>query len=174
MRSTVSIEVAAPRELVFGLAHDIERWPDLLPHYRRVRLLDRLADGSLLLQMLAIRGIVPVIGLGVPVVWRARTWNEREQVRLRFVHQGGATAGMDVTWRIEATGNGCRVSIDHDFRPSLPRVASGAWATFVDRLFVRPIATRTLRTFKAIAEATVATVTVPDKSNPAAPANPPP
>jgi hypothetical protein len=55
---------------------------------------------------------------------------------------------MDVTWRIEPTDKGSRVSIDHQFRPRVP-----GWAWFVDRAFTRPIATRTLATFKAIAEA---------------------
>ena len=47
-----------------------------------------------------------------------------------------------------AAGAGSRVSIDHDFRP---RVAP--FAAFVDRGFTRPIAGRTLATFKALAEA---------------------
>ncbi|MEA2675074.1 MAG: aromatase [Chloroflexota bacterium] len=153
MRSTLSVDVAAPGEVVFALAKDVERWPALLPHYLRVRALEWLADGSLVAQMLAVRTFVPVIGLGVPVVWRARTWNEPATHRLRFVHRGGATAGMDVTWRIEPITDGCRVSIDHDFRPDLPAPVGGLWAALVDRLFVRPIASRTLATFKAIAEA---------------------
>jgi hypothetical protein len=56
---------------------------------------------------------------------------------------------MDVTWRIETRGPAaCRVAIDHDFRP---RVA--LFASFVDRAFTRPIAGRTLGTFRALAEA---------------------
>jgi ribosome-associated toxin RatA of RatAB toxin-antitoxin module len=153
MRSTLSIEVHAPAELVFSLARDIERWPALLPHYLRVTVLERQPDDSLLALMVAVRTLLPVVGFGLPVAWRARTWNDPDALRLRFVHRGGATAGMDVTWRIEPTPDGCRVSIDHDFRPNLPARAGRAWALFVDRLFVRPIATRTLATFKAIAEA---------------------
>ena len=100
--------------------------------------------------MVARRPLVPVLGLGLPVAWRSRTWSEPDTLRLRFVHLGGATNGMDVTWRIEPPGRGCRVSIDHDFRPRVP-----GWAAFVDRAFTRPIASRTLATFKAIAEALV-------------------
>ena len=56
---------------------------------------------------------------------------------------------MDVTWRIEPTGDDrTRVSIEHDFRPRVP-----FFAAFVDRAFTRPIAGRTLGTFKALAEA---------------------
>lgn len=147
MRSTIGIDVEAPARVVFDLARDIERWPALLPHYLRVRVLGRHADGSQTLQMVAVRRVVPALELGIPVAWRARTWAEEPSLRLRFRHLGGATRGMDVTWRIEPTAGGCRVAIEHDFRP---RIA--AWAPIVERLFVRPIAGRTLATFKAIAE----------------------
>jgi ribosome-associated toxin RatA of RatAB toxin-antitoxin module len=150
MRSTISIDVAAPPSLVFRLARDIERWPRLLPHYVRVRPMARDADGRLTAEMVARRQLVPVLGLGLPVAWRSRTWSEPDALRLRFVHLGGATNGMDVTWRIEAAGDGCRVSIDHEFQPRVP-----GWAAFVDRAFTRPIASRTLATFKTIAEALV-------------------
>lgn len=148
MKSTISIEVDAPAALLFRLARDVERWPRLLPHYVRVRPLERDGDGRLTAELVARRPFVPVLGLGLPVAWRSRTWSEPETLRLRFVHLGGATNGMEVTWRIEVSGAGCRVSIDHDFRPRVP-----GWAAFVDRAFTRPIASRTLATFKAIAEA---------------------
>ena len=88
----------------------------------------------------------PLLGicLGHQIVGRAAGAETR---RLRFRHLGGATRGMDVTWHIEPTSTGCRVTIEHDFRPRV-----GAWARFVDRAFTRPIAGRTLRTFKALAE----------------------
>ena len=147
MRSEIGIDIAAPPDLVFRLARDVERWPALLPHYARVDVLER-TDGAVVARMVARRPFVPVLGLGLPVAWRSRTWSEPETLRLRFVHRGGATNGMDVTWRIEPAGDGARVTIEHDFRPRI-----GAWAAFVDRLFTRPIAGRTLATFRAIAEA---------------------
>ena len=148
MRSTIAIDVAAPPELVFDLARDVERWPRLLPHYVRVRAVERGPDGTIVAEMVARRPLVPVLGLGLPVAWRSRTWTEPAALRVRFVHVGGATNGMDVTWRIEPTETGSRVSIDHRFEPRMP-----GWAWFVDRAFTRPIASRTLTTFKAIAEA---------------------
>jgi ribosome-associated toxin RatA of RatAB toxin-antitoxin module len=148
MRSTVSVDVAAPAQLVFRLARDVERWPRLLPHYVRVRTVERGTDETIVAEMVARRPLVPVLGLGLPVAWRSRTWNEPAVLRLRFVHIGGATNGMDVTWRIEPTETGSHVSIDHRFEPRMP-----GWAWFVDRAFTRPIASRTLATFKALAEA---------------------
>jgi ribosome-associated toxin RatA of RatAB toxin-antitoxin module len=149
MRSTTSIEIDAPARLVFDLARDLERWPRLLPHYLDVRVLDRSPDGAVTARMVALRSIVPLLGYGIPVAWRARTWSEEDGLRLRFVHLGGATDGMDVTWRIEpAERGGCEVTIQHVFEPARPE-----WAAVIDALFVRPIAGRTLATFKSIAEA---------------------
>jgi len=150
MHSTIAIDIAAPPELVFTLARDVERWERLLPHYARSRAIERRRDGSLVVEFVARRPLLAILGLGLPVAWRSRTWNEPATRRLRFAHVAGATRGMDVTWRIEEAPGGAHVSIDHDFRP---RVAP--FAAFVDRGFTRPIAGRTLATFKALAEALV-------------------
>jgi ribosome-associated toxin RatA of RatAB toxin-antitoxin module len=149
VHSEIGIDIAAPPALVFHLARDVERWATLLPHYRRSYAIERRDDGSLVADFIARRPLIEVLGLGLPVTWRSRTWNEPDTQRLRFHHVAGATRGMDVTWRIEADGDGgCRVTIEHDFRPRVP-----GFAWFVDRVFTRPIAGRTLATFRALAEA---------------------
>jgi hypothetical protein len=149
VRSAIGIDVAAPPELVFRLARDVEGWPDLLPHYVRA---DRSGDpdgaGRVLVRFVARRSLVPLLGLGLPVAWRSWTWNDPSACQLRVLHRGGATNGMDVTWRIEPTDGGCRVTIEHVFAPRL-----SGWAALIDRWFTRPIAGRTLATFKTIAEA---------------------
>jgi ribosome-associated toxin RatA of RatAB toxin-antitoxin module len=150
MRSVIGIDVAAPPELVFDLARDVERWERLLPHYVRSRARERRADGSLIADFVARRPLIAVLGLGLPVAWRSRTWSEPATRQLRFVHVAGATSGMDVTWHVEPAAGGCRVDIVHDFAPRL-----AVLATVVDRWFTRPIASRTLETFKALAEALV-------------------
>jgi hypothetical protein len=152
MHSDIAIDVDAPAPLVFALARDVERWAVLLPHYARSRALEPDASGRPFVEFVARRPLVPLLGLGLPVAWRSRTWNEPDVLRLRFLHVAGATRGMDVTWRIEPRGDGraCRVTIGHDFAPRVP-----GFARFVDRFFTRPIAGRTLATFKALAEALV-------------------
>lgn len=150
MHSSIAIDIAAPPDRVFALAHDVERWAVLLPHYARSRAVAREPEGRLIADFIARRPLIDLIGLGLPVTWRSRTWNEPATRRLRFEHVAGATRGMDVTWRIEpgADDADCRVTIEHDFRPRIP-----GFARFVDRWFTRPIAGRTLATFKALAEA---------------------
>lgn len=148
MHSEVAIRIAASPDLVFALARDVERWADLLPHYSRSVAVERRPDGSLVADFVARRPLIGVLGLGLPVTWRSRTWSEPTSRRLRFQHVAGATKGMDVTWRIESDGDATRVVIKHEFAPRLP-----GFAALVDRLFTRPIAGRTLATFKALAEA---------------------
>jgi ribosome-associated toxin RatA of RatAB toxin-antitoxin module len=146
----VAIDIAAPPDLVFRLANDVERWERLLPHYARSRAIERRPDGSVIVDFIARRPLIGVVGLALPVIWRARTWNEPATRRLRFEHVAGATKGMGVTWRIESadSGAGSHVAIEHDFRPRF-----APFAAFVDRVFTRPIAGRTLATFKSLAEA---------------------
>lgn len=150
MRSELTVDIGAPADLVFALARDVERWSILLPHYVRSRIEDTDGWGRPMVEFIARRPIARLLGLGLPVVWWSRAWNEPATHRLRFEHIAGATRGMDVTWRIEPTGDGttCRVTISHDFSPAMP-----GFAWFVDRFFTRPIAGRTLATFKALAEA---------------------
>ena len=159
MRSSIGIDVAAPADLVFRLARDVERWPRLLPHYVRASAAAPPDDaGRLLVAFVARRSLVPVLGLGLPVAWRSLTWSEAPERRLRFLHRGGATNGMDVTWRIDdlpgldGRAAASHVEIEHDFRPRIP-----GWAFLMDRLFTRPIAGRTLATFRDLAEAVAAT-----------------
>jgi ribosome-associated toxin RatA of RatAB toxin-antitoxin module len=156
MESTMAIDVAAPPALVFALARDVERWSTLLPHYVRSTVVARAADGAVAADFIARRPLVPWLGLGLPVAWRARTWNEPATLRLRFRHIAGATRGMDVTWRIEPATVGSRVVIEHRFVSPLP-----GFAGFVDRAFTRPIAGRTLATFKALAESVQSALAAP-------------
>ena len=152
MRTEVGLDVAAPPEHFFALARDVSRWPQLLPHYRAVRVEARRGD-RLLARMTAVRRFGPV---PVPVSWRAEQWSESSDpgdLRLRFRHVRGVTRGMEVTWHIRRQSQGCRVTIEHEFRRPLPLLGPDVLPGLVDRFFVRPIATRTLRTFKALAEA---------------------
>jgi ribosome-associated toxin RatA of RatAB toxin-antitoxin module len=153
MRSSIGVEVSASPARVFELARDVSRWPQLLPHYRRVSV-ERRANGRILARMLAVRpGPLPV-----PLLWRAEQWAETtdpDDLRLRFRHVRGVTRGMDVTWHIRPAPGGCSVTIEHDFRRPVPLLGAEVLPAILDRVFVRPVAGQTLRTFKALAESGV-------------------
>jgi ribosome-associated toxin RatA of RatAB toxin-antitoxin module len=165
MHSSIDIRIAAPGQVVFDLARQVDRWADLLPHYRKVTVRSR--DGERIeARMQAIRRFGPI---PFPVTWRAVCWPEGadpEDLRLRFRHVWGVTKGMDVTWHIRPDGDGCHVSIEHVFSRRLPLLGDQALPRFVDRWFTVHVAGRTLRRFKALAEGT-ASATAPGTKGPA-------
>jgi ribosome-associated toxin RatA of RatAB toxin-antitoxin module len=171
MHSSIGIDIDAPPAVVFALARDVERWATILPHYVRSEAIAHDATGRPVVRFIARRTLIGLLGLALPVAWTSRTWSEPADLRLRFRHVAGATRGMDVTWRIEARGSADRshVTIEHDFRPRVP-----GFARFVDRWFTRPIAGRTLATFKALAEAVTTTAATDPQSGSRSVTNPSP
>ena len=130
---------------IFDLAAAVERWPEILPHYRWVRLLE--VDGNRkVVEMAAQRDFVPVRWTAV------QTINPNER-RIDFRHVRGPTTGMDVTWRLEPAHGGTLVSIWHGFRPGWPFVPDRLVRLVVGELFVAAIAGRTLRCIQRLAEA---------------------
>ncbi len=151
MRTETEVQMAAPPTVIFELAHDVTRWPELLPHYRKVTVHSR-NGGHIVATMAAIRTLGP---LAVPVSWRSEQWSDASDpldLRLRFIHVGGATRGMDVTWHIRPTETGSRVTIEHELSRPLPLVGADFFPRLIDQFFVQPIARRTLATLKALAE----------------------
>src|SRR4051812_33818559 len=101
MHTEASIEMAADAPRIYPLAAGIERWPELLPHYRWVRVLR--ADGpTRLVEMAAQRN-------GFPVRWWAEQRLDPETPCITFRHVRGVTRGMDVAWLFEPVAGGTLV-----------------------------------------------------------------
>lgn len=144
MKSRIHQLMRAPYERVFALAAEVERWPELLPHYRYVR---RIPDGSARhFEMGARRG-------PIPVRWRAIQRPLPEQRRIEFVHTGGVTRGMQVAWRFEERDGTLDVSIEHELELGWPLIGGFAADHVVGPQFIEAIAGRTLRRVKELAEA---------------------
>lgn len=144
MHSEISIWIDAPVDRVFPLVSDLERWESALPHYRYVRILRR-ENGVTHVAMSARRGAVPVF-------WEAVQTADPATRTIRFRHVRGVTRGMEVLWTLAEERGGTRARIDHDLDLRWPLV--GAWVAknVIAREFIQPIAAKTLRRFKAIAE----------------------
>ncbi|HEV2262643.1 MAG TPA: SRPBCC family protein [Candidatus Rubrimentiphilum sp.] len=136
LRNEILIK-AAPA-VVFGYAHDTARWPEYLPHYRYVRVLESNGNRRLV-EMGALRG-------RIPVSWRAEQVNDSLTPSIRFKHVRGWTRGMDVVWHFEPVPGGTRVSIDHEANLVFPI----GW--IAGRFFIDHVATQTLRRMKALSE----------------------
>lgn len=144
MRTRIHQLMHAPFDRVFALAADVERWPELLPHYRYVRRVPDAADRHF--EMGARRG-------PIPVRWRAIQRPLPEERRIEFVHTGGVTRGMAVAWRFEERGDGLDVSIEHDLELGWPLIGDFAARRVIGPQFIDAIAGRTLRRVKELAEA---------------------
>lgn len=144
MKSVMRIRVRAPYERIFELAADVERWPEILPHYRYVRRLPAV-DGERRFAMGARRG-------RIPVRWEAVQRPLLDERRIEFTHTGGVTQGMEVAWRFEPIDEEWDVSIDHALRLRWPLVGELVASRIIGPQFVDAIAGRTLRRVKELAE----------------------
>jgi uncharacterized membrane protein len=148
MRTDTTVTMAGPLDEIVRLASDIERWPEILPHYRWVTLLDGGGDRKVV-EMAARRG-------RIPVKWRAvqEIYRDGPVPVIHFRHIGGVTKGMEVDWLFDPKPEYVGVTITHDFAPPWPIVGP----TIADRIigphFIDAIAGRTLRTIKGIVEGT--------------------
>ena len=155
MHTVDRITIRASLADVFRLAADVERWPEILPHYRWVRMLQRRADGGRV-EMAAWRPFGPA-PLRYPTWWVSEMWVEPDggQPVIRYRHIDGITAGMDVRWQLTtAAGGGVAVEIVHRWSgPAWPLVGRLAANLVIGPVFVHGIASRTLAGIRATAEA---------------------
>ena len=152
MHTENEILIRADAAEVYRLAASVEHWPEILPHYRWVRVLEDDGEGRRLVEMAALRGFIPVR-------WRAEQRLFPREPRITFKHVGGVTKGMEVEWTFAPRGEGVvRVGILHDL-PRLagwPLVGSFAAERIAGPFFVSNIAGKTLRRIKELAEARAA------------------
>ena len=141
---------------IFQLAIDVERWPELLPHYRYVRFRERTSDDGGIVEMSANRPFGP---LNWPTAWVSQMSVQRkgakggDEPRIRFRHIEGITAGMDVEWSFHPDKGGTKVRLVHAWNgPPWPVVGGMAAANVIGPVFVHGIASRTLEGLAKVAE----------------------
>ena len=145
MRSELRVLMRAPFERIFPLAAEVERWPEILPHYRYVRPMPD-PHGERRFAMGARRG-------AIPVSWEAVQRPLVDERRIEFVHTGGVTKGMWVAWRFAPVPDGTDVSIEHRLELRWPLIGELAARHVIGPQFIEAIAGRTLRRIRQLAEA---------------------
>ncbi len=155
MYTETSIVMHGPRERIFALGAAIEDWPLILPHYRAVALEERTERSDGTTHKVATMKAWRVLPFGkIPVGWKTIQESNAETHLLHFVHIGGFTKGMDVSWLLKPEGDATRVTITHDFTLRWPLVGAFVAQRIVGQFFVDAIARRTLHCIKAIVEET--------------------
>lgn len=143
MHVSNSIVIDAPAQRIFERASATAQWPEMLPHYRWVHVLERSGERSVL-EMAAVRPFGNA-RMTIPVRWRAEQINDPAVPQIFFRHLRGWTKGMRVYWRFApAEGGKTLVRIDHEFNSPL--------APIIGKYFIDPIATRTLARMKELCE----------------------
>lgn len=145
MQTENHIEIHGQADRLFELASDVLNWPEILPHYRWVKLIGE--DGrKRVVEMAAHRD-------GIPVKWTAVQKLYPSDRRIVFRHIKGPTTGMDVEWTInEIPGGMVHVRIWHAFTHPWPVVGPFIAKYIVGGFFVHNIAGKTLATIKSIVE----------------------
>ncbi|GAC1660187.1 MAG: hypothetical protein NVS4B13_08450 [Candidatus Elarobacter sp.] len=139
-----TVEIAAPAQAIYALAASTEKWPEILPHYRYVRVLER-------------RGETRVVAMGAwqdvfPIRWVAEQTNDPRTPHITFRHLRGWTRGMDVEWIFESVSGGTRVTIEHRLRFRFPLASEWLGKHLVSDYFVHGVAAKTLVRMKVLAE----------------------
>lgn len=150
--------IHAPARVCFQVAADVERWPEILPHYRWVRFHQRLPRGGGLVEMAAWR---PFLGpVRYPTWWVSRMEVDPQRPLVSYRHVDGITRRMDVSWEFhtlpvppEDGFARTRVRITHVWAgPPWPAIGRLAARLVIGPLFISAIASRTLAGVAAEAE----------------------
>lgn len=145
MRTVDEATIQATLADTFRAAADVERWPEILSHYRWVRFLERRPDGGVV-EMSANRPFGPV---DWPTWWVSEMWIEPLRHSVRYRHVRGITTGMDVEWQLRPSANGVDVSIVHAWDgPAWPLIRRPAADWVIGPVFIHGIASRTLAGIK--------------------------
>lgn len=151
MHTENTVPMRGDLDRIVQLAADVEDWPNLLPHYRWVTLLEGGGDRKVV-EMAARRERIPV------------KWRAVQEIRrggptpvIHYRHIWGVTNGMTVDWTFELRDDVVLVRIGHDFAPAWPLgplapLAGPIAERVVGPHFVGHIAGQTLATIKATVE----------------------
>ncbi|UVI27711.1 SRPBCC family protein [Paenibacillus spongiae] len=148
MRTYNEIDLQCSPEDAFRFARMVDRWPQHLQHYRKVRFIEGNSGEGGLVEMAAYRRFDKV---SWPVWWMSEMEVDAQLLRIRYRHVKGITRGMQVEWKLEPASSGMtKVSIVHEWeQPQVGRIVA---ARVIGPVFVHFIADQTLQGLKQAAE----------------------
>lgn len=142
MRTADEGDARAAVAIAFDVVRDVERWPQHLPHYRAVRILDGDAHAGGIVEMAANRPFGP---LDWPTWWRAEMAIDHARPAIRFRHVAGVTTGMEVEWAFSDAPEGTHLTLVHEWDgPAWPLIGQLAAVAVIGPVFVQGIAARTM------------------------------
>jgi hypothetical protein len=151
MRTIDERTTHASADACFRAAADVERWPDILPHYRWVRFRQKERFGQGLVEMAAWRHFGP---LPYPTWWVSEMEIDTPKRQVIYRHVDGITRGMDVLWEVLPNADGStHIRIVHEWRgPRWPLIGKFAANHVIGPHFIHYIASKTLKGVARAAE----------------------
>jgi ribosome-associated toxin RatA of RatAB toxin-antitoxin module len=150
IRTDERVSTAGPGAL-FRVAADVERWPDILPHYRWVRFHEKTDFGRGVVEMAAWREFLGP--LRYPTWWASRMEADPAIPIVHYRHVDGVTRHMDVRWEFLPHARGTLVRVIHEWHgPAWPIIGRFAARYVIGPHFVSFIARRTIAGVCAEAE----------------------
>jgi ribosome-associated toxin RatA of RatAB toxin-antitoxin module len=141
----------APPAILFQTAADVERWPEILPHYRWVRFHEKKGFGRGVVEMAAWRDFLGPIRY--PTWWTSEMEADPDAPIVRYRHVDGITRRMDVRWEFLPAPEGTLVRVVHEWDgPAWPIIGRFAAEHVIGPHFVSAIARRTVAGVCARAE----------------------
>jgi hypothetical protein len=133
----------APPDACFQAAADVERWPEILPHYRWVRFRRKERFGHGIVEMAAWRQFGP---FRYPTWWASEMEIDAARRQVIYRHVDGITRGMDVLWEVLPAKDGSTLlRIVHEWSgPEWPLIGGFAANHVIGPHFIHFIASRTL------------------------------
>jgi hypothetical protein len=143
MRTIDEATTSADLDTAFRTAADVERWPEILPHYRWVRFQRKDGFASGIVEMAAWRHFGPA---PYPTWWVSEMEHDSEARTVTYRHVDGITRGMDVVWEVLPAEDGrTLLRIVHEWDgPRWPLIGGLAANVVIGPHFVSHIAGKTL------------------------------
>ena len=149
MHTRDEITIRGSMDRAFDVASNVEQWPEFLPHYRWVRMLES-QHGTSVVEMAAWR---PFGMVRYPTWWVSEMEVRPDEYQVRYSHVRGITTGMDVVWQLTNRDDHIRIEIVHTWSgPRWPLIGGIAATMVIGPVFIHGIARRTLEGVKREAE----------------------
>jgi uncharacterized membrane protein len=132
----------APVDVCYKVGADVERWPQILRHYRWVKFRHKEEFAKGVVEMAAWR---PFGVLNYPTWWVSEMWHDAGVPAVFYRHIEGITRGMNVRWDFESRGDQTLIRVVHEWGgPSWPFIGAVAAQMVIGPFFISAIARRTL------------------------------
>ena len=146
MQLETSVDIRGDLERVWELGSAVNRWPEFLPHYRYVTVVQAQPGTTRrIVEMAAWRG-------RIPIRWLSVIETVPDEHRIIFEHIGGAARGMTVEWRITQHDGFVRAAIAHQLTSPYAIIRSPLGEFILGRHFIDYVASRTLARIKQLVE----------------------